>query len=111
MNRILLIGTFLLASGATAVAAQTVDGKPLYEEHCRECHGVRGLPPQATQVKYETIATFNAAFMRKRTLDSLVKILTKGKGRNMRSFKGKLSPDEMLAVAAYVRELAEKSKT
>ena len=101
----------LLASGVSIPAfAQTVDGKPIYDEHCRECHGVRGVPPQAAQVKYEGIATFNAAFIRKRSVDSLVRILTTGKGDNMKSFKGKMSKDQMTAVAAYVRELAEKAK-
>jgi cytochrome c553 len=114
MHRFLLTLLFCVASLASATAtatAQMVDGKPLYEEHCRECHGMRGTPPKDMQVKYETIATFNAAFIRKRSLDSLVKILTRGKGLNMKSFKGKLSKDEMTAVAAYVRELAEKTKS
>lgn len=111
MKRLLLSALFLFASGASTPAfAQTVDGKPIYDEHCRECHGVRGVPPHAMQVKYDNIATFNAAFIRRRSVDSLVRILTNGKGDNMKPFKGKLSKDEMTAVAAYVRELAERSK-
>jgi hypothetical protein len=32
-----------------------------------------------------------------------VKILTKGKGENMKSFKTKLTPEEMKQVANYIR--------
>ena len=112
MKRMLLVVAVLILSGFRApLSAQMVDGKPIFEENCRECHGVRGVPPQSMQVKYERIATFNAAFIKKRSLDSLVKILVKGQGTDMKSFKDKLSKDEMTAVAAYVRELAERSKS
>lgn len=112
VKRILPSILLLLVSGAANRAfAQVVDGKPIYEAHCRECHGVRGVPPQNMQVKYDRIATFNAAFIRKRSVDSVVKVLTRGKGLHMNSFKGKLTKDEMSAVAAYVRELADKAKS
>jgi len=39
-----------------------------------------------------------------------VKILTRGKGEDMTSFKMKMSPPEMAAVAKYVRELGSKAK-
>ena len=113
MTRLVLLVAILSFSAirTPALAQQFMDGKPIYEEKCRECHGPRGVPPQTMLVKYERIATFNALFIKKRSVDSLVKILTKGKGKDMKSFKDKMSKDEMTAVAAYVRELAEKSKS
>jgi len=111
MKRILLAGLFLVASGAGSRAfAQAPDGKVLFEENCRKCHGVRGIPPITMKKKFEKIATFDAAFIEKRTDDSVVKILTKGKGEDMKPFKDKMTKDEMAAVAKYVRELATKTK-
>ena len=89
-------------------ARQDPDGKALYEENCRKCHGVIGTPPKTMKAKYPKIATFNAEFIAERSDDSVVKILTKGKGEDMKSFKDKLSPAEMAAVAKYVRQLGSK---
>ena len=99
------------AAGARRLHAQAPDGKALYEENCRKCHGVRGTPPKTMKEKFPKIVTFDEAFIQKRTDDSVVKILTKGVGKaeDMKSFKEKLSPEEMAAVAKYVRELALKS--
>jgi mono/diheme cytochrome c family protein len=100
----------LVASGAVlAATAQEPDGKELYNANCKKCHGVIGTPPKTMKAKYEKIATFDADFIAKRTDDSVVKVLIKGKGDNMKSFKSKLSPPEMMAVARYVRELGTRS--
>ena len=100
----------LLAVSATlsTAAAQAPDGKALYNENCRKCHGVIGTPPKTMQAKYPKIATFDAEFLEKHSQDSIVKVLIHGKGEDMKSFKDKLKPEEMEAVAKYVRELAEK---
>jgi hypothetical protein len=44
------------------------------------------------------------------TQDSIVKIVTGGIDKDMKSFKDKLSPDEIRVVAGYIKELAEKKK-
>lgn len=90
------------------VAAQAADAKTLYEDNCRKCHGVRGTPPKTMKQKYEKIATFDSAFAVAHSQDSIVKVLTKGKNEDMKSFKDKLTPEEMAEVAKYVRELATK---
>ena len=100
-----------LLAVASAVTAQAQDGKTLYEANCKKCHGVLGTPPKTMQKKFEKIMVFDADFVAKRSDDSLVKVLTKGgKTEDMKSFKDKLSADEMKAVAKYVRELATKAK-
>lgn len=100
----------LFAGAATAsrAAAQAPDGKALYDENCRKCHGVVGRPPKTMKEKFPKIYTFDAKFIAERSDDSVVKILTKGKNEDMVSFKDKLSPAEMMAVAKYVRELGSK---
>lgn len=109
--RLLIAGVLVVTGGALsrAAAQEAPDGKALYQENCKKCHGVLGTPPKTMKAKYEKIATFDAAFVASRSDDSVVKILTRGKGDDMKSFKEKLTPEQMLAVAKYVRELGLKS--
>jgi mono/diheme cytochrome c family protein len=109
--RCIAIGLTLLTAGMVRqAAAQAPDGKTLYETTCKKCHGVLGTPPKAMKEQFPKIATFDAAFIAKHTEDSIVTILTKGKGEDMKSFKGKLTLPEMAAVAKYVHELATKPR-
>ncbi len=106
--RAILLVTALTASLAVGASAQAPDGKALYDENCRKCHGVQGLPPQALLKKFAKLAAFDAAFMAKRSDDSVVKILVNGKGEGMKSYREKLNPAEMKAVALYLRQLSGK---
>ena len=96
------------AAAASRVAAQAPDGKALYDENCKKCHGVVGRPPKTMKDKFPKIYTFDAAFIAARSDDSVVKVLTKGKNEDMVSFKDKMNAAEMMAVAKYVRELGSK---
>ena len=98
-----------LASASQFEQQQEPAGKAPYEANCRKCHGVRGVPPKTMKAKYPKIATFDAEFFAKRSDDSVVTVLTKGKGDDMKSFKSKLTHDQMVAVAAYIREFVPKS--
>jgi mono/diheme cytochrome c family protein len=101
---------FVVSAAWQTAAAQERDGKTAYGEVCKKCHGVLGTPPVTMKKKYPKLVGFDAAFLGTHSADSIVKVLTKGKGDDMESFKDKLSPAEMKAVAAYVRELAGKAK-
>jgi mono/diheme cytochrome c family protein len=93
-----------------AAAARSQDAKVLFEANCKKCHGVLGVPPKAIKKKMDKIPTFDAEFLAKVSEDSVVKVLTKGgASEDMKSFKDKLTPAEMAAVAKYVRELAARS--
>ena len=95
----------LLACAAPTLAAQAPDGQALYREHCKECHGAAGRPPKTAVAKYKDVKTFDAAFFTGRSDDSLIAVLKRGvkDGKEMKSFKEKLSPEEMAAVVKYVR--------
>ena len=116
MRHAAAVGIATLAIGAYAshvmagTTRQDPPGKAPYEENCRKCHGVRGVPPKTMKAKYEKIATFNAEFFQKHSTDSVVTILTKGKNEDMKSFKSKLSHEQMVAVDAYIRSLAGGEK-
>ena len=105
----LLGGTAASRFANAASPTQEPAGKVPYEENCRKCHGVRGTPPKTMKAKFAKIVTFDSAFFEKRSDDSVVTVLTKGKNEDMKSFKDKLSHDQMVAVAAYIRSFATKS--
>ncbi|HXV15432.1 MAG TPA: cytochrome c [Gemmatimonadaceae bacterium] len=102
------MGGTLAAHAAAAPAFQEPEGKVQYEANCRKCHGVRGVPPKTMKAKFPKIATFDAEFFTKHSQDSIVKILTKGKNEDMKSFKDKLTHEEMESVAKYIKSLGTK---
>ena len=111
MKRLFAIALLLVSSGLLSRAgAQSADAKTVYDENCKKCHGVIGNPPKTMKEKYPKIASFDLKFLEGRSDDSIKKILVKGKGEDMKSFKGKLTEDEIEAVTKYVRELAGKHK-
>jgi mono/diheme cytochrome c family protein len=99
---VLMIGAYA-SHIASASPMQDPAGKAPYEDNCRKCHGVRGVPPKTMKTKYPKIATFDAEFFTKHSKDSIVTILTKGKGQDMKSFKEKLTHEQMEQVADYIR--------
>jgi mono/diheme cytochrome c family protein len=100
------------ASRFAHASAPTQDppGKAPYEDNCRKCHGVRGVPPKKMKEKYSKIVTFDAAFFGKHSRDSIVTVLTKGKDEDMKSFKSKLTHEQMEAVADYIKLFGKNEK-
>jgi mono/diheme cytochrome c family protein len=87
-------------------AVQAPDGKMVYVEHCKVCHGAIGVPTKSAVQKYEKIPNFKEpGFFATRSQDSIVTVLKHGKGKDMKSWAEKLSDAEMTAVAQYVLTL------
>lgn len=84
---------------------QQPDGKVLFEQNCRKCHGVKGTPPPSMKRMMPKIPTFEATTLSQKTLQSVIEIVLKGKG-DMKPFTDKLSNDQVEAVAKYVFTLA-----
>ena len=101
----LTIGALLAAA---ALQAQEPDAKTLYEKNCKMCHGVDGTPSAPMAKMWPALVPLDAKFMASRPADSVVAVLTHGT-KNMKPLKGKLTPEEMAAVAKYVREELAKS--
>ena len=56
---------------------------------------------------YPTLKAINdSAFLKGRSDDSIVAVLRRGAGRDMKPFAGKLTAEEMAAVATFIRGLA-----
>ena len=87
-------------------AFQAPDGKSIYLEHCKTCHGVIGEPTKSARSKYDSMPSFkDPGFFTNRSQDSIVTVLKEGKGKDMKSFSEKLTDAELVSVAQYIRTL------
>ncbi|HSD30816.1 MAG TPA: c-type cytochrome [Gemmatimonadales bacterium] len=100
-----------LTIGTRSAAAQAPDdGAALYKQHCRTCHGATGTPTQRMVGLYPTLKSFtDTSTLAGVSADSIVAILKKGMGKDMKSFSDKLTPDQMAAVARYVKTLGHSA--
>jgi mono/diheme cytochrome c family protein len=99
------------SSTTAAVQRQEPDGRMLYLKNCRTCHGATGEPSAENRAKYAKIKALNKAeFLATISDDSLLTVLKKGKGEDMKSWGDKLDPKEMAAVIKYVRTLPNAKK-
>lgn len=102
----------LVVSLPGRLAAQQPDGREIYRNECRSCHGANGVPSAQAHQLYARIPTFaDSAFLDGRSQDSVIAVLRRGVPPFMRSMRDKLSPTEMRAVAAFVRTLARRRGT
>jgi len=95
-----------LTSGARIAAAQAPDGAALYRQHCRTCHGAKGNPTQRMMGLYPDLRTLaDSAFLAGLSVDSIITVVRKGKGRDMKPLADKMTPEEMALVAQFVKTL------
>ena len=100
---------YLSASNAAPEALQGADGKLLYLKNCRQCHSATGAPSSDTKAKYTKIKALNdSVFLASMSDDSILTVIKKGAGKDMKSFSDRMNADEMLAVVKYVRTLPAK---
>ena len=102
----------LIAIGVLSVALtigsprQVPDGKAIFDAHCKKCHGASGKPSAAMKKLLPELPVWDARFFAQRSDDQIVQVLMNGKGKNMKPVREVLKPEEMLAVAKYIRTLA-----
>ncbi|MCB1917514.1 MAG: c-type cytochrome [Rhodocyclaceae bacterium] len=98
MKRTMLAVIVTLFASATALAADPINGKQIYEMHCAVCHGVGGhpvLPSAPSFAKGERM-------MQPDTM--LIESIENGKNV-MPGFLGLLRTQEIRDVIAYLRTL------
>lgn len=88
---------------APKVAA--LDGKPLYEAKCKSCHALDGKGTEAMKKKDVPDLT-DKAWQTAHSKAKIIAAVTNGvEGSPMKSFKDKLKPEEIDAIATYVKKL------
>ncbi len=79
------------------------DALALYRANCQMCHGIKG------KAAIEEMAFFEREWKHGTSSVQIAKIITEGvKGTPMMPFKSKLKPEEITALAKYVRSLDPK---
>lgn len=104
-NRVIMLGVMLVAAAAIN-SASAQDAKAVYDANCKKCHGAEGTPSAAIKKMNPKIEAFDKAFFAKRDDKALEKGIAEGKDK-MKPFKDKLKPEEITAVAKYIRTLAK----
>jgi mono/diheme cytochrome c family protein len=95
------IALVALAVALPAVAEDAPDGKALYASKCAMCHGADGVAKKMA----EGSGNFNdPEWQKKTTAETIEKDIHGGKGK-MPKFEGKLTAEQIKAIAAYVKTL------
>ncbi len=93
------IAAVLAAAAALSFAApaRAEDGKALFAQKCAVCHGPEGKgdSPMGKKLGVKDLTAL------KTTHDDVVAVLNAGKPPKMMAFKGKLTPEQIDAVATY----------
>ena len=74
-------------------------GRTVYGAQCQNCHGNEGQGGRGKPLNR------GRALERYPEIESMIEVVTQGKGSGMPSFDDKLEPDEIEAVVRYVREV------
>ena len=90
-----------------ATATVEMDGAKIYAEKCTVCHGPggKGDGPGGAALNPKPRDHTDGAYMNSRTDEQLLEVLHNGKGA-MPAWKGILTDDQLKAVLAHVRSLA-----
>lgn len=106
MPSIFALGILTTALSLGTPRHQAPDGKALFDAHCRKCHGPTGKPSAAMKKLLPELPVWDAPFFAQRSEEQIVEVITNGKGKNMKPMRDLLKPDEVLAIAKYIRTLA-----
>jgi len=96
----ILAGCCLLATLAFAFAQENEAGAAVYKKRCVMCHGEDGVGDTKAGKMTQTPNIITAEWKTEKTVAELEKTLREGLGK-MPKYEGKLSDDEIKAVAEY----------
>jgi mono/diheme cytochrome c family protein len=97
----LLVGVALALAVGLPALAEGDEGKTLYASKCAMCHGADGVAKKMA----EGSANLNdAEWQKANSAEAIEKVITEGKGK-MTKYEGKLTAEQIKAVAAYVKSL------
>ncbi|MBH8553724.1 c-type cytochrome [Nostocaceae cyanobacterium CENA357] len=97
------IAIFTFAFSSPALAADTVSGAKIFSANCASCHvGGKNLVQATKNLKKDALEKYDMY-----SAEAIIAQVTNGKNA-MPAFKGRLKPDQITDVAAYVLEQADK---
>lgn len=109
---IFFLAIFCLYSGFSTVLAQEgeeINPKKLFEYHCATCHGEDGKgTKRGRELKSPNLA--DPEWQGKRKDEEVLSSIMNGKNK-MPRWSDKLKPEEIQALARYVRKLAPKKRS
>ena len=100
MNRIVAALAVCLAVALAAPARAADDGKALFAQKCASCHGPDGKSKTPMGQK---LGAKDLSHEDKAPLEAIVKGIEDGKPPKMVAYKGKLTPEQIKAVATYIK--------
>lgn len=103
LHRVLSLGLFFCLTG---VAYGQVDARKIYNANCKKCHGEFGKPTERGKSLAAPDFT-DRIWQLSRTDEQIIQTITNGKGK-MPNWKEELTPEEIKAVARWVRVLGPK---
>jgi mono/diheme cytochrome c family protein len=100
------VGALLLAGGIAPLARGDNPSETLFKQKCGGCHGAdgKGTTPMAKTLKVRDLSSDD---VQKQSDADLTTIIAKGKNK-MPTFEGKLKPEEIKGLVAYIRSMAKK---
>ncbi len=105
LSSIFLIG--IIVSFTNVIYGQA-DARKVFETHCKKCHGELGSPTERGQSLKAPDFT-DRKWQESITDEQILNSITNGKEK-MPSWKTELSPEEIKAVAKWVRILGPRKK-
>jgi mono/diheme cytochrome c family protein len=107
MKAIVTIAISLLL--AVPISVRAADAKANWDNNCAQCHGKSGTADtkmgKALNAKDLTDPKVQAAFSDAKATQSITDGVKEGGKTTMKAFGGKLTPEEIKALVAYVRTL------
>lgn len=107
-----IIVTLFLCSGITLANAneeKKVDGRKIFEYHCKTCHGQFGkATKRGRALKAPDFA--DVEWQDSHTDKEIIGVITNGKNKMPRWIE-RLTPEEIQAVAKYVRKFRPRGST
>ena len=100
MKRIAASLTVVVAIAFAAPARSAEDGKALFAQKCAACHGPdgKGQTPMGKKLGAKDLTGET-----KEPLEALVKDIENGKPPKMTPYKGKLTDDQIKAIAQFIK--------
>jgi cytochrome c553 len=100
----LLLGLMTPDTPPSALHVQQADGKTVWDQSCKKCHGAKGTPAAAMQRMLPKLPVLDSALVSTFSMASVVDVVTKGKG-TMKPLTKPLTPEQVAAVSKYLFEL------